>query len=479
MVLGLESRLNQLRPLLRNNQLEAVDAALNLNAGRLATAKQQAKTLNAQFKQQPTLIKQYEGLQTRLKIAQENLAGLVSARENFQLEIAQRSIPWRIISPPVVNPNPIKPSPQRNLALGALLGLVAGTGAGLLRDRFDHVFHSPEEVEADLDRPLIGHIPHVAMFKQLREDKRFMLDAVDEYNTNLTKGKETNEYNYQRFFYQESFRNLYTSLRFLNSEKPIKSIVLTSSLPAEGKSLVNCLLAKTLSEMGQRVLLIDGDLRKPQLHVRIGLNNLRGLSNLITDSHLDWRETLQTVKGYEGWSVITAGTRPPDPTRLLSSKRLHELVQDIEGSEQFDVVLFDTPPVIGLSDAALIAQHCDGLMLLVSLSKVDRSLPKESLRRITASGSQLLGVVTNSVVPSLSKAQTVYGTYGYGPEAYATAAAYAKNDFGSTQYNLEDPADINEASDPSTPTNKLSRPLSKFVQKSRSQFKRLMMWLDS
>ena len=121
MVRGLEARLNQLQPLLQANQLEAVDAALSLNAGRIATAREQEQELNSQFLRQPALIKQFDAIQTRLKVAQDNLSGLVRASETFQLEIAQQSVPWRVIAPPTINPNPIKPSVSRNLALGALL----------------------------------------------------------------------------------------------------------------------------------------------------------------------------------------------------------------------------------------------------------------------------------------------------------------------------------------------------------------------
>ena len=432
MVRGLEARLNQLQPLLRKNQLEAVDAALNLNAGRLETAKAQETSLNNQFLKQPALIKQYEALQTRLKIAQENLTGLVTARENFQLEIAQRSVPWRVIDPPEINPNPIKPSIPRNLALGAVLGLVAGAAAGLLRDRMDHVFHHAGEVKMDLGLPLLGHIPHVDLFKGVREDKRFLLQELDSNYPSEVNQNTEQKAKYQRFFYQEAFRNLFTSIRFLNSDQPLRSIAITSSLPAEGKSLVNVLLAKTLSEMGQKVLLIDADLRKPQLHKRLGLNNLRGLTNVLTDDSNSWRSALQPVEGYENWSVITAGRRPPDPTRLLSSNRLHQLVEDLENSGEFDLILFDTPPVLGLADAALVAEHCDGLVLMVSLDRVDRSLPKEAVARILSSGAPLLGVVTNSINPERKGAQTYgYGQYdqygygGYGYAAYDTTAAYA------------------------------------------------------
>ena len=478
-VTSLEARLNQLQPLLRQNQVEAVDAALTLNAGRLTTAKEQAEKLNDMFLKQPALIKQFETLQQRLKIVQENLAGLVSARETLQLEIAQSTVPWRVIAPPKIDPNPIKPSVKRNLALGAMLGLVAGIGAGLIRDRFDHVFHTPDEVLDDLRLPVLGHIPHVQVFQGVREDKRFLLSELDEdlIDVSAVGEQEKKVASYQRFFYQEAFRNLFTSIRFLNSDHPLRTIALTSSLPAEGKSLVNVLLAKTLSEMGQRVLLIDADLRKPQLHIRLGLNNLTGLSNLLAEDNQHWQEHLQTVPGYDNWSVLTAGRRAPDPTRLLSSKRLHNLVQELSQSGDFDLVLFDTPPVLGLADAALVAEHCDGLMLLVSLDRVDRGLPKEALSRIRASGAPLLGIVTNAIK---EKQETIakgggkykygygytYG-YGYGYGAYAPAAAtylhYSEND------------DHNQSSQQASADSKSTQWLQSLKNKSRI----FMRWLDS
>ena len=431
MVRGLTARRNALLPLLRSNQLEAVDTALSLNANRLATAQRQLAQLGGRFQQQPGLIKQYEALQQKLEMAQENLAGFIKTRENFQLEIAQRTVPWKLIAPPEINPNPVKPSVPRNLALGVVLGVVAGAGAGLLRDRLDHVFHSPMEVKDDLGQPLLGHIPHVAFFKGVREDKRFLLQELDA--SVMPGAGDARLSGYQRFFYQEALRNLYTSLRFLNSDRPLRSVALTSSLPAEGKSLTNVLLAKTIAEMGQRVLLVDADLRKPQMHHRLGVNNLTGLSNLLTEDHLDWRQVVQPVLGYEGWSVLTAGRRPPDPTRLLSSARMHQLVNDLASSGEFDLILYDTPPVLGLADAALVAEQIDGLMLLVSLGRVDRGLPNEAIARIRSAGAQLLGVVTNSITED-SNTNTAYGYgtqskygygYGYGYGGYDTRSAYA------------------------------------------------------
>ena len=137
-----------------------------------------------------------------------------------------------------------------------MISLISGIGVGLVRDRLDHVFRQPGEVKEDLGLPLLGHIPHVDFFKGVREDKRFLLQELDrsvgtdsDENDNAD-GPTRQEEKYQRFFYQEAFRNLFTSLRFLNSDSPVRAVALTSSLPAEGKSLVNVLLAKTLSEMG-------------------------------------------------------------------------------------------------------------------------------------------------------------------------------------------------------------------------------------
>jgi capsular exopolysaccharide synthesis family protein len=445
MLKGLETQRQRLMPILRQSQLEAVESALRSNQISLAVALQQQAQLKTIFQGKPQLIKEYEGLQQKLKIANENLASFIQAKENFQLEIAQKTVPWKVIAPPQVSSTPITPSIPRNLALGVVLGLVAGAGAGLLRDRLDHVFHNPVEVEDDLKQTLLGHIPHVDFFKGVREDRRFVIEELDlKMDTKSTSGaaedgkglngtKAPNQLaGYQRFFYQEAFRNLFTSLRFLNSDQPLRSVALTSSIPNEGKSLVNVLLAKTLSEMGKRVLLIDADLRKPQMHYRLGLNNLLGLSNVLAEENCSWRDAIQQVKNYPGWSVITSGTRPPDPTRLLSSARMHQVAQEISQSGLFDLVIYDTPPILGLADAVLVAEHVDGLILLVSLNRVDRGLPKDAINRIRSSGASLLGLVTNAVKEETTGSsaygygysKSKYG-YGYGYGAYDTRSAYA------------------------------------------------------
>ena len=228
--------------------------------------------------------------------------------------------------------------------------------------------------------------------KTLEIQKSSVLETINKDNLDQSNEEIKNE-QYERFFYQEAFRNLYTSIRFLDTDKNLKSIVLTSSLPAEGKSLINILFAKTLSDLGEKVLLIDADLRKPTLHTKLGINNLKGLSNLLTNKELSTSKVIQKIPGNKNWSVLTAGIKPPDPTRLLSSKRLKDLINELE--DEFDLVLFDTPPVSHMSDAILVSKNTSGIILLVTLFATDRKIPLDSLNRIKSSNSPILGFVSN------------------------------------------------------------------------------------
>lgn len=388
-LVSLKASRDKLLPQLRSGQLDAVDAALRQNANAMVTTRAQINRMENQFRQQPELLRQFEGLQQQLEIADGNLGSYLRTREQFQLEMAQQSTPWRVISPTQVDDVPVEPSLGGGLRQGLLFGLVGGLALALVRERLDHVFHSPQEVRQELDMPLLGHIPYVEFFAGVRHDKRFLLSELDQPSEN----KDANK----RFFtYRESLRNLYTNLRFLSSERPLQSVGITSSLPSEGKSLLIVLLAKTLVEMGQRVLLVDADLRKPHIHSRLGIKNTHGLSNLLAKESAEWRQVLQPVPNYPGWSVLPAGQLPPDPPRLLASERMAQLVKDLASCGEFDLILYDTPAAQGLADAALVAQHLQGMVLVVSLDQVNRDLPAQSVERIRAAGATMLGVVTNA-----------------------------------------------------------------------------------
>ena len=392
---------------------DALDAAIKLNEDRLESISLKLNDFEGEFKKLNEYVKEYEPLYKELLLTEAELSNLLQLRNTLQISLAQKTDNWSIVDNPSLSKKPVSPSFTKNLSLSLLFGLIIGSLVSLIRDRLDYVFHDIDEIKYALKIPHLSHIPYVRIFENLRDNKSSILETINSDNLEKSNEKIKNA-EYERFFYQEAFRNLYTSIRFLDTEKSLKSIVLTSSLPAEGKSLVNILFAKTLSDLGEKVLLIDADLRKPTLHTKLGINNLKGLSNLLTNNDLTPAKVIQKVPGNKNWSVITAGIKPPDPTRLLSSKKLKDIILELENKGDFDLILFDTPPVSAMSDAILVSENTSGIILLVTLFSTNRKIPIESLNRIKSSKSPLLGFVSNLQKDKVIN-DAVYKTY----EAYS------------------------------------------------------------
>ena len=292
----------------------------------LKTALNQEKELQESFSAQPMLIKQYESLQQKLNIARDNLSGLISAREKFQLEIAQNTVPWKIIKQPEIDKDPLYPSYTKNLAFALIAGSLFGLAAALLRQKFDNVFHNSEELKEMTDYPIIGRVPFVEEFKSLRDEKEAdVLRLIDELN-NISSSEDKSK---SAFFYKESIREIITSLKFLSPDNPLKIISFCSSLPREGKSIINLLIAYEASELGYKVLLIDGDMKKPQIHKRLKLNNIIGFSNALTDLD-NWEDAVQKVKNKNEFYVMTSGTKPPDSGRIINTSKSKELFSKIK-----------------------------------------------------------------------------------------------------------------------------------------------------
>ena len=393
---NLELRLEKLNPLVIESQIDAVDSALAFNALKLEKTKSQIDSLSNLFKEQPFLIEEYETLKQRLLIAQKNLSGLVSARENFRLKIAQSSVPWRIISDPIIDLKPIRPSIPKNFAIGLFLSVIFGVLIAFLRDKFDDVYHSEDEIKYDFSLPVLGNIPYLKQFEGLRQKEINVLDNFSSSLKNLIDDKKNQEA-YQNFVFQESLRNIYSSLKFLKADDKIKIFSITSTIPSEGKSIVNILFAKTLSEFGRKVLLIDCDMRKPELHKRLGINNLNGLSNLLTNENLNYKDVTQKIKRLENVEIITAGIKPPDPTRLINSSRMKDVISELKESNEYSFIVFDAPPLSGLADASLLAENLDGLIYLISLNNVKRTLVKKTFSNSNSLGMEFLGIITNQL----------------------------------------------------------------------------------
>ena len=400
---SLEGQVKAVKNRVLDAQQLSINNALRLNELREKTYKAQLEKLEDQYFEQPELIVKYEELVQELKTEQGNLIGLREARATFELEMAQNTVVWSLLSQPSLNPDPVFPSFRNNLSFGFLMASFLALLIGFIKEKIDNYYHDEDEIKNEFDQVILGSIPHIKEMVNVREDKKSFknllssLENVDSY-----------------FAVQESFRNFYTSLKYLSPDKPIKSISITSSIPSEGKTSNSLFLAKVLCDLGKKVLVIDADMRKPQIHKRLLLDNIRGLSNLLIDEDANWKNYIQKVNWIENLSVITAGRVPPNTIKLLESTKMQSLNSDINESPLFDLIIWDCAPIYGLSDGRILSEYLDGIILQISCGVVDRQTPKESLQILKNNKINCLGLLVsaNKYFSSQNKGKSYEYYYG-------------------------------------------------------------------
>jgi non-specific protein-tyrosine kinase len=191
----------------------------------------------------------------------------------------------------------------------------------------------------------------------------------------------------------EAYRTLRTSIQFSSLDNPIRTLLVTSASPGDGKSTTLANLAIVTAEAGYRVIAVDCDLRRPTLHRIFGLSNERGLTSVILDEHLAEFPLQET--GVQGLQLLASGPLPPNPSELLGSQRMARVIAQLK--EMADLVLFDSPPVVVVTDAAVLAARLDGVVLVVSAGRTRRDMARRAKAQIEKVNARLLGVVLNNV----------------------------------------------------------------------------------
>lgn len=197
----------------------------------------------------------------------------------------------------------------------------------------------------------------------------------------------------------EAYRTLRTNLDFSSLDKPIKTMLVTSAGPEEGKSTVLANLAVTTAQGGKKVILVDCDLRRPTLHNVFQLKNDVGLTTMVVDDAAVESPPLQDT-GVQGLQVVSSGPLPPNPSELLGSRRMEEIIAAL--LERADVVLFDAPPVVAVTDAAVLATKVDGVLLVINAGGTKRDYAKAAKARLEKVNANLLGAVLNNVTFDVS-----------------------------------------------------------------------------
>ncbi len=192
----------------------------------------------------------------------------------------------------------------------------------------------------------------------------------------------------------EAFRTLRTNVMFSNIDKSIKSVVITSAGPFEGKSTIASNFAIILAQVGSRVLIIDTDLRKPKIHKIFGLPNNIGLTNILAES-LPWEEHIFSIEEQPNLYVMTGGPIPPNPAEIVGSGKIKDMVSAIK--EKFDYIILDTPPVGIVTDAAIVSTYSDGVILVVSSGNVEIEAAQRAKELLLNVKANVLGTVLNKV----------------------------------------------------------------------------------
>lgn len=294
---------------------------------------------------------------------------------------------------------PSSPNLMKNLAYALLFGLGLAAVVTFLRSQFDDTVRVPEDVEHKLELPLLGVIP------------RARADSPDD---ELADPKSP---------VSEGYNSLRGALLYSTSHGLPKSLLVTSSQPSEGKTTTSFAIAQGFARMGRRVLLVDVDLRRPSLHKRIGLNNDKGMSTLLT--HQDSIDHVVQQTGTANLAAITSGPVPPSPTELIASTRMEELIGELTG--RYDVVVFDCPPILGLADAPLMSALVDGVVFIIESERARRGSLKSALRRLRTMRPVLLGAVLTMFDPS--KAGHRYSEY-YGYDYYTYTPSESRKKSG-------------------------------------------------
>jgi len=280
---------------------------------------------------------------------------------------------------------PYKPSLRQNALLALVLGLLGGVGLAFLFEHLDDTFRRPEELERLLDLPLLGVIPKTPL--EPGDDRAIALIGHDD----------------PRSAFAEAYRSVRTALQFSTASGVPRLLTVTSAMTGEGKSTTALSLAIQFAQAGKQTLLIEADLRKPSIHRTLRLDNQTGLTNYLAGGEAQPVEITRPTH-IPNLFAIPSGPLPPNPAELLSSARMVELLALAAG--KFDQVIVDSPPLLGLADALIIGNLCEGTLLTIEMASTPRGYVQGAVKRLRGARVPLLGTI-------LTKLEARAGAYGY------------------------------------------------------------------
>jgi capsular exopolysaccharide synthesis family protein len=396
---------------------------------RAAELQQQIQRIREEQRGFPELARQHAQLQREITLNESLQSTLRSKLQEVQIKEREQMEEVSLVRPATAPATPTNPSqPLAKTIVGLLIGLTVGVVLAFVLESLDTSIGTIQDVESYLEVPVLGLIPLIDPLKDpllsppQDEDASSPLGRMRPFLATLLSPRST---------VAEAYRSLRTNVEFLSLEKSAKAICITSASLMEGKTTTAINLAVSIAQMGKKTLLIEADLRKPFLHHAFGIPRDPGLTEVIIGNK-DWRDCLRTATdlmlgplgvdtlmntpNIDNLHLLTSGTPPPNPAEFLNSQRMNELIASFR--EEFDVVIFDCPPILPVTDAAVLASKTDGTLIVYRVGKIARSALKRAKVLLETVRGRVLGVILTGLKAEISPdyEELQYYRYAYGEE---------------------------------------------------------------
>lgn len=378
--------------------LETLKKNLTVDEQRVVRLEEEVEGLKTKINELGKAKVELRALESEADANQAMFEAFLTRAKEARLQSEIQEADARIVSRAVTPGAPSWPNKTRMMGISALLSTIAACGLALLLENMQKGYRALEDVERDTGLPGLGIIPNVKAFGGRSTAADFVLERPNSA-------------------YSESLRTAHTGVLLSNVDTMARSILVTSSMPGEGKTTFAVGLARLLARGGSRVLLIDADLRRSQLHKTFDAPKGPGLVEVLLDG-AHWRDAVQTDEPSGLWFLTAGDVKVPSPQDVLGSERMGNLI--FEASQELDVVIVDTPPAMAVSDASVVLQHVDRAVFLVRWGETPRDMVAQGLKQLRAGRSKVAGVVLSLV--DLKK----NAKYGYSGSAYYYYGKYSK-----------------------------------------------------
>ncbi len=399
-----------------------VRAKLKTMQDRESTLLEQRDRYRNRYLQFPRAAIEMGRLERDVKVNADLLATLKAKHQELQIKSAEQIEEVTIVVPAIMPSAPINaPNTELNLMVGSLMGVFLGIVIAFARESFDTSIGTIEGIEEFLKVPVLGVIPQFDA-KDMEEAARAALPANASASTVENFSKLICLID-PKSVLSESLRSLRTNIQFASLDRKVKSILFTSAGLGEGKSTCVTNLAITLAQEGQRVLLVDADLRRPIVHQRLGLDRAPGLADALVGS-VSWRnhvrsttdlmlgpmgvDRVMSTPGLDNLHILTSGSEVGNPNEFLNMNKIKLLIREM--NEEYDLVLFDTPPILPVTDAVAFSSAVDGTILVYQVGRIGRNALKRAKFLLDHAQTNVMGIVLTNVK---SEVQPDYGVYRY------------------------------------------------------------------